>query len=1165
MSRSHPRIRSGLGLGLLLGIVAACLALAAPTQAATGDRSPDGVWSEVGPSAVAPSLLVEKFDQPGSFRMYELDDLALFSILRTAPLEFTPAARPSATILTLPMPDGTFARFRVADSPVLSAKLAAEHPEIKSYVAQGIDNPTHSARFSRSPLGFNALVVTPEDFIIVERATHAAGDYYLSFRKSDLPAPDGMSCTVEPTSGPQIDAVQAPPSGANLRTYDLAIVTTGEFTNFYGAANVLAAVNGHITAVNALYEREVAIRFTLVCTSFYPDGGTDPFTDPQTVDGDLLDEADDTLDDDCGDSNYEIGHLFHLRAGTGNSFSGRAGGSTVCQDDAGRAASTATNPNSSLFVVDLVPHEMGHQFSAAHTYNSTSGGCVERSASNAYEIGSGTTIMSYACAGCTGEDANGNGCADAYFHTHSFDQITNYREAGGNCGAQTATGNTAPGVNAGPDFTIPRGTPFTLTATGSDAEGHPLTWCWEQHDLGAASPPLDGGASGPLFRSFLPVASPSRTFPNLTDLLAGNPTPFEILPTADRTLTFRATARDNQGGGGGVNYDTVVLTVAGDPFVLTYPNGGQSLNAGCTINVQWTVGGGDVAPNVNILFSQDGGLTFPTTLASGVPNDGAHDVVLPCVATTQADARIRIEGAGNIFFDLSDNNFTVTPQAPTTTLVGPTQAEVDASCTAVLAVSGSMQDDCAISAADVTVSAEALGGAATVVTNIVTAQNGAGQVTFSGNVTVSDLTSCPAIVRITVSGTDNCGLAGSGFIDVEVVDTTPPEIAATLNRTFLWPPNHKLVDIVAEVTVTDNCPKPSFVLTSITSNEPDDDLGDGSTSPDIVGADLGTADTEFQLRSERMGPRTGRVYTIVYTASDNCGNTDEATLEVRVEHDQSGNAFVVQVGQAGGASAGDYLAVVVPSAHALSEGEIEDPATPVDRSAGAAKRLEPAHGLIVGNTLGVLAPSHVGRADVDGDGLLDAVAFFALTKAEQLRAGSDVIDGPVGLHYVNGFGESFLVPDLLAVPRDGLDSPLGAAVLEVVEGAGGISEAGDPDNPSIAPTPELASGPAVPAAPIVDASSPVAVTRLSGLRPNPFFRQTTVAFELVRAASVRLEVYSPAGTRVRGLAEQAFEPGRHAVTWDGRDDAGRRASPGVYFVRFSADGVTNTGKALLLP
>lgn len=1252
---------------LLLGALACVAISATPTMAAIGDRSPDGVWSEAAPNAVAPGTLTETFDTPGAYRLYQLDDLALFGILRAAPMEFTPAAQPSSTVLTLPMPDGTFARFRVAESPILAPKIAVDYPDVRTYVAQGIDDPTHSARLDRTPLGFNAIVVTPGDFILVKRATTVAGTLYMTFKKSDLPAPDGMSCTIDAERAPrELPRVNAPPSGANLRTYDLALVTSGEFTDFYGSdAATLAAVTGHINAVNALYEREVAIRFTIVCTSFYDDGTTDPFTNPQNVDGTLLDQADATLDADCGANAYEIGHLLHLRAGAGNSFSGRAAISSVCQGDKGRAASTGTNPNSTLFVVDLIPHEMGHQFSAQHTYNSTAGGCVERTATSAYEIGSGTSIMSYACAGCTGEDVNGNGCADAYFHTHSFDQITNYREAGGNCGAQTATGNTAPGVNAGGDRTIPRGTPFTLTATGNDAEGDALTWCWEQHDLGAASPPL-GGGNGPLFRTFLPVTSPSRTFPNLTDLLAGTATPFEILPTTDRTMTFRATARDNRAGGGGVNYDTIVLTVAGDPFVLNYPNGGQSLNAGCTINVQWTVGGGNVAPSVNILFSQDGGVTFPTTLASGVPNDGAHEVVLPCVATTQSDARIKIEGAGNVFFDVSNSNFTVTPQAPVAAIKAPAQVEVDANCSVTFNVSGNVTDDCAVSAANVSVTATAQGGTATVVPNIVLVQNGAGEVTFSGTVTVSDLTGCPAVVRVQVDGADGCALAASDFADVtvidpiaptvvtqatggevgptctyvlpfsatlndnckidaadvavtitnpsnnatlgipqyvaqqvapghvevsgtvlvsdlqscparilvevgigdgcsnaasdtsevEVIDTTPPEITVALNRQFLWPPNHKMVDITAAVEVTDNCPNPSFVLTSITSNEPPNDNGDGNFEPDWSGADFGTPDVAFQLRSERMGPRNGRVYTITYTASDNCGNSDVAVVEVRVQHDQSGNAVVVQVGSPGGRG-GDLLAVVVPSV-SLMPGDPDEPGSPVDRSVSEARRSEVASGLLAGNTAGVVGPAQVTRSDIDGDGLPDAIALFEMDKAGVVRDASDELDGPVGLHYRNAFGETFLVTDLLAVPREDASSPQGEAVLAALG-----SEA------LVVPSALVqASGPAAPIADSPDelqAAGLPAITRLAGFRPNPFFRMTSVSFELARPAQVRLEVYSPAGTRVRGLAELKFEAGRHAVTWDGRDDSGRRVSPGVYFVRFIGDGVVNTGKALLLP
>lgn len=144
---------------------------------------------------------------------------------------------------------------------------------------------------------------------------------------------------------------------------------------------------------------------------------------------------------------------------------------------------------------------------------------------------------------------------------------------------------------------------------------------------------------------------------------------------------------------------------------------------------------------------------------------------------------------------------------------------------------------------------------------------------------------------VTFTANDYCGNSSSCTAIVTVVDTTPPKIEVTLNRYVLWPANHKLVEIEASVLVTDACdPDANFVLTSITSDEPDNGIGDGDTENDIQEAEFGTADTKFKLRAERAGNGDGRTYTIVYTAQDSCDttpvNTTTVTVYVFVPHNR---------------------------------------------------------------------------------------------------------------------------------------------------------------------------------------------------------------------------------------------------------------------------------------
>lgn len=134
---------------------------------------------------------------------------------------------------------------------------------------------------------------------------------------------------------------------------------------------------------------------------------------------------------------------------------------------------------------------------------------------------------------------------------------------------------------------------------------------------------------------------------------------------------------------------------------------------------------------------------------------------------------------------------------------------------------------------------------------------------------------------------DEAGNAGTATAIVTNIDKIAPVLTLIPSTQTLLPENHKLVNVTISVNGKDEGSGVStIVLTSITSNEPDDGLGDGNTEGDIVGVDIGTFDTEFQLRAERSGNRQGRIYLITYTITDFAGNQSTATVEITVPHNK---------------------------------------------------------------------------------------------------------------------------------------------------------------------------------------------------------------------------------------------------------------------------------------
>ncbi|MBI1826426.1 MAG: hypothetical protein HYR83_08570 [Planctomycetes bacterium] len=638
------------------------LILSMRTQAAPAVSS-DGVWRDDDRALAVSSVGKEIWIQPDQFRAVVLNRDNLQALLNTAPLEFS--QRPAA-IFQLPKPDGGFSQFKIQESPIMEPGLAAKFPEIHTFIGQGIDDPAASLRMDWTPLGFHAQVLVPNDgTYYIDPRFRGDTESYSSYFKRDYRIGAKVVCDTAPGPTPWLDQARQTnallTTGDTLRTYRLAVGATGEFTAFYGGT-VPGAMAGIVTIVNrvtGVYENDVAIRLVLVANNdliVYTNAATDPYSNNDGAT--MLTQNQSVCSTVIGNANYDIGHAFS----TGGGGIARLG--AVCVNSIKAQGVTGSSaPTGDAYSIDYVAHEMGHEFGGNHPFNSSTSNCGggNRNGSTAYEPGSGSTIMAYAGI-CGADDLQPH--SDPYFHTVSFDEIRSYVTVGSGrtCPVATSTGNSDPTVSAGGDYSIPKSTPFILTATGSDPDGDAVTYCWEQRDLGPSTTlaASDNGTS-PIIRSFNPTTDPSRMIPRLSNLLNNTFAVGEKLPSVNRTMDFRVMIRDNHAGGGGVSFDNMVANVvaAAGPFVVTFPNSAMTLYGPQTVT--WNVAGTDLAPistsNVNILLSTDGGNTWPITLAANTPNDGSELVILPDTPTTTA--RIKVEAVGNIFFDISNADFTI--------------------------------------------------------------------------------------------------------------------------------------------------------------------------------------------------------------------------------------------------------------------------------------------------------------------------------------------------------------------------------------------------------------------------------------------------------------------------------------------------------------------------
>jgi len=645
-------------------------------------------WKKTNEKTISSKEKMQRANVPKVFQLFEVNLANLTTKLTEAPTDIS--GLNSSVFVEFPDSNGQPSLFEIYNSPMMEPELAAQNPNIHNFTGINKKDPSNVIKISITPafgmhiMGFDGKGTT---YYIDTYTTDFTS--YIFYKREDIEnSNSNFKCLVENNDSHEHEGGittfdnQTLSIDGKFRTYRFAMACTVEYAQFHlstAPSNipqftieqkkdiVLAAMNVTVNRLNAVYERDLSVRLVLVANNkniiFIT---SDNFNNENSFI--LINQGQSVITSIIGNSNYDIGHTVSTGAG------GLASPAPCDSSSKAQGVTGSSSPIGDPFDIDYVSHEVGHQFGANHTFNGTTGNCGQgnRYLPAAAEPGSGTTIMGYAGI-CLSDNVQLH--SDPYFHAISIKEITNFLSSmDNNCPTVINSNNARPTITTYGNKTIPHSTPFILSAKGTDANNpNSLTYSWEQSNVSQSStqPPLGTSTTGPNFRSFNPTTSNSRSFPSTNVVLAGTINPngivtatWERIPTVARSMKFTATIRDNNAiNGGQTNSADVTITFANaGPFVITYPNNittttEPNWTAGdqktITWNVAGTTGNGINTTLVNILMSEDNGLTYPYTLAQNVPNNGSYPIIVPVTTDTTLPARIKIEAVGNIFYTVS--------------------------------------------------------------------------------------------------------------------------------------------------------------------------------------------------------------------------------------------------------------------------------------------------------------------------------------------------------------------------------------------------------------------------------------------------------------------------------------------------------------------------------
>lgn len=684
-------------------------------QSVTTSVRDKDVWHNV-LKEEAPATSLMRF-HPKAFQVFQLDEATMKSKLFQLPSDPT-----QSQVFSLPMGNGSYREFRVWQAPMMPDELASKYPDIKTFNAVAVDDQRVTAKLDFTLFGFHAMVFENGGISLIDPFDNLHDGYYFAhYKKDEVRAySDRMQCLVKghdetvpnglpseqlsnqlpqlDNSGLQHSAFRSL-NGWTSRTYRLALSADTFYCHAATGitdptiAQALSAMTTSMNRINGVYNREFSVQMNFVAkedTLIYGcaghTNGADPFMAIDANPTSCLTTNQSTVTTRIGSANYDIGHVFTTGAG-GLSMLG-----VVCNNSTkAQSVTGSSTPVGDGFDIDYVAHEMGHEYGSNHTFNNNvDGSCGGNAVSTcAYEPASGGTIMDYAGI-CNPDDIQMH--SDAYFSASSLVQIANQLvSTETTCAVTASTGNHAPTLATfSATYTIPYKTPFELagpSAVDSVADTA-NTYQWLQWNLGDFGKRLNQTFKyGPIFRSFDPVYTPTRIFPNINMVLAGvlsnagtEAAEGEKAPDTARYLTFKMVSRAILAGYGCFLFpdDTIHViawqtgaSAAYKGFVVTSQNTAVTYASSSSQTVTWNVVGTNAAPvsaaNVDIFMSTDGGFTWPYTIGT-FPNTGSATVTIPSISTTSATCRIKVKGTGNIFFNINSSDFTVTS---TPGVVGP--------------------------------------------------------------------------------------------------------------------------------------------------------------------------------------------------------------------------------------------------------------------------------------------------------------------------------------------------------------------------------------------------------------------------------------------------------------------------------------------------------------